>query len=46
MERCKVRWNPGKWPYVTRCILDAGHLHEHEDKHGNKLVNLPGQEED
>lgn len=23
--RCEFTWNPGVWPYVRRCSLDAGH---------------------
>jgi hypothetical protein len=42
---CVVRWNPGHWPYVTRCVLDHGHEDDHKDKDGYTLPNVPGQVE-
>lgn len=40
-EQCEVSWNPGVWPYATRCVLNAKHVSEtgsdHTDRHGNKL---------
>jgi hypothetical protein len=42
--RCTVRWNPGHWPYVTRCVLDAPHSDApHEDINGYTIPNVPGQ---
>lgn len=45
MKRCKVSWNPGVWPYTTRCVLDGGHKDDHKDRYGRILTNVPGQEE-
>lgn len=45
-NQCVVRWNPGVWPYVTRCILV--HPHEdmpHRDLDGAELINIVGQVE-
>lgn len=44
--RCTVRWNPGRWPYVTRCKLEHGHEGDHQSPLGDTLPNLPGQGED
>lgn len=43
--RCTVRWNPGQWPYVTRCDQEHGHEGEHRDPVGRTIPNVPGQEE-
>lgn len=43
--RCTIRWNPGHWPYITRCALDHGHEGDHEDKNGYRILNVPGQAE-
>jgi hypothetical protein len=44
--RCTIRWNPGHWPYVTRCVLDAPHSGvPHEDINGYTLPNVAGQVE-
>ncbi len=32
--RCTETWNPGVWPYTTRCIFKAGHTWDHKDKNG------------
>lgn len=34
MERCNVTWNPGTWPFVARCVGEAGIEHEHVDANG------------
>lgn len=32
---CTFTWNPGEWPYITRCVLTPGHTeHQHTDRHG------------
>lgn len=40
--RCDFTWNPGEWPYVTRCILEEGHDNQkkHMDNNG-RVVLLP-----
>lgn len=38
-ERCPATWNPGVWPYTTRCIADAGHGPNHLDRHGNTFAD-------
>lgn len=45
MERCLVCWNPGVWPYTTRCNLKPKHKGDHKDHYGRILTNIPGQEE-
>lgn len=45
MTKCPVKWNPVTWPYVTSCSLERGHVGRHQDKAGNELLNIPGQEE-
>lgn len=38
-ERCPVTWNPGVWPYTTRCVLNANHNNYlHHDRHGNTFT--------
>lgn len=46
MIRCVVRWNPGHWPYVTRCVLSNDHEGDHLDKDGYTLANILGQIEE
>lgn len=45
-EQCKVRWNPGTWPYVTHCTLQRHHANDHIDKNGSRCPNVPGQEDE
>lgn len=45
MTRCRIRWNPKVWPYVTSCTKEEGHEGEHEDKDGRQIPNVPGQQE-
>jgi len=34
-EVCSATWNPGEWPYITRCVLRANHgEHQHRDRKG------------
>lgn len=40
MSCCTVRWNPGRWPYVTRCELEHGH----DGAHANGNDRLPQEE--
>lgn len=39
VERCPATWNPGVWPYTTRCVLNANHNNYlHHDRHGNTFT--------
>ena len=38
VERCPVTWNPGVWPYTTRCVSNVGHGGKHTDRHGNTWI--------
>lgn len=31
-DRCEFSWNPGVWPYLTRCVKDLGHAGDHESR--------------
>lgn len=33
--RCPATWNPGVWPYTTRCVETVNHGVKHVDRHGN-----------
>lgn len=38
-ERCPVTWNPGVWPYTTRCMLNVNHTGDkHLDRHGHTFI--------
>ena len=46
-ERCPVTWNPGEWPYATRCNLRARHgkkTHDpvHIDHRGRRFNGVTG----
>lgn len=47
-ERCPVTWNPGVWPYTTRCVAEANHGPNHLDRHGHTFVEeqLPTHDAD
>lgn len=36
--RCPVTWNPGVWPYTTRCVETVYHGVKHVDRHGNTFL--------
>lgn len=42
---CMVAWNPGVWPYTTRCVLTRGHEADHEDREGRTIPNLDKAQE-
>jgi hypothetical protein len=39
--RCPFTWNPGEWPYLTRCSLQP-HSGVHVDGRGRKHEEEPG----
>lgn len=40
--RCGATWNPGVWPYTTRCVLVGAE--KHGDRHYNdKGSSIPGE---
>lgn len=45
-DMCKIRWNPGRWPYVTHCAMPKGHEGDHINSQGRTCPNLPEQVED
>lgn len=34
---CTQTWNPGEWPYVTRCVMAPEHPHNHYDRRGRSM---------
>lgn len=43
-ERCPTTWNPGVWPYTTRCAWKAGHEGlRHVDRDGNSWTETVEQ---
>jgi hypothetical protein len=43
-ERCPATWNPGVWPYTTRCVWKAGHEGlRHVDRDGNTYTETVEQ---
>lgn len=30
-DRCSFTWNPGEWPYITRCVLAPHNYPKHVD---------------
>jgi hypothetical protein len=32
--RCEETYNPGAWPYTSRCVLPTGHGPDHRDRNG------------
>jgi hypothetical protein len=44
-ERCPATWNPGVWPYTTRCAMDVSHTGgqpgRHVDRHDRVFVEQP-----
>lgn len=46
-NRCTVTWNPGTWPYTTRCVNTRGHRGAtHDDGKGHSIPNLGPAQED
>lgn len=44
VERCPATWNPGVWPYTTRCVWKAGHEGlKHVDRDGNTYTETVEQ---
>lgn len=44
--QCSVSWNPGTWPYATRCSLQHGHGGAvHKDRHGRTIPDLGAVQE-
>lgn len=41
--RCEYAWNPGVWPYTTRCIKDADHDGNHENAYGKEVPTEGGK---
>lgn len=39
-NRCLVCWNPGEWPYTTRCVHQQSHKGDHKDGKGRTIPNL------
>lgn len=35
---CPFTWNPGEWPYATRCQFGEGHPGRHLDKRGRAWI--------
>lgn len=33
-QRCAATYNPGVWPYTTRCVFKVNHTWAHKDKNG------------
>lgn len=37
---CTFTWNPGEWPYITRCVLPPGHTERHHTDRLGRPVAL------
>ena len=39
-KQCEYEWNPGVWPYASRCALEENHDGEHVDRHNRIAPTL------